>query len=164
MKLLPFIALYKAIMGKQSQAVEPVQVAAAPVKVVEFIEVATKDLTGAGLTWAVMTADGWTCSNPRKTEGGLHFDCENGHTRYGFTPSAGGEFRRLIHKHAVTIEPSDPWTKYGNQWTGMCVTVRDDQPHSYHRQFGPDPERAGLRAIVGAILGETVSIPAVLLE
>ena len=153
------------VVALAAPVVEPPQADSDPI---QFVEVRTEDLTGCALAWAVMTADGWTCSNP--SDSGFqhdftrHFDCENEKVRMGFTPRIGGEFRRLIHKHAVTIEPSDPWAKYGNQWTGMCISMRDDQPHSYHTQIGPDPEHAGLRAIVGAILGETVSIPAVLLE
>lgn len=139
-----------------------------PVKVIEFVEVATETLDGAALMWAAMTADGWTCSNPRnlgyRHDFARRFDCENEKTRLCYQPGKTIDGSALIHKHAVSLEPSDPWVEYGNQWQAMCITSRDDAPHSFHTQHGPDPVTAGLRAIVGAVSGETVLIPSVLME
>lgn len=138
------------------------------VRVIEFVEVATETLDGVALMWAAMTADGWTCSNPRnngyRTDYARSFDCENQKTRLGYQPGILIDGFAIIHKHAVTLEPSDPWVKYGNQWQAMCITHRDDAPHSFHTQHGPDPLIAGLRAFVGAMSGETVLIPSVLME
>lgn len=135
--------------------------------IVELVEAKTAELTGVALMWAAMTADGWECSNPRRLgfrhDHDLRFDCKNNTERLGFTPGMI-ESTKLIHKHAVSLEPSDPWAEYGNQWTAMCISSRDDACNSYHHQFGSDPITAGLRAIVGAVSGETVLIPAVLLE
>lgn len=128
--------------------------------VVELVEVKTTELVGAGLMWAAMNADGRNCRNPRKVEGAPGnkgvFDCDG----KGIDSPA----LDLIHKHAVTLEPSDPWVEFGNGWQAMCITTRDDAPHSFHTQHGPDPLTAGLRAIVGAVSGETVLIPTVLME
>ncbi len=70
----------------------------------------------------------------------------------------------LLHKHAVALEPADAWQEYGNNWQATCITTRADADHSFHHQQGETPLIAGMRAIVGAILGDTVSIPTELLE
>ena len=148
--------------------------------VVELVEAKTSELTGKPLDWALAQA-----SEGVKAE--LHEDCCGNGAWSGnpseppecccspipaiyadgkaWEPSKGGEqATALIHKHAVSLEPSDPWVEYGNQWQAMCITSRDDAPHSFHTQHGPDPVTAGLRAIVGAVSGETVLIPSVLME
>ena len=148
--------------------------------VVELVEAKTSELTGKPLDWALAQA-----SEGVKAE--LHEVCCGngvwsgnpseppeccGSPAYGLAVGAeaweptvdGSQALALIHKHAVSLEPSDPWVEYGNQWQAMCITSRDDAPHSFHTQHGPDPITAGLRAVVGAVSGETVLIPSVLME
>lgn len=70
----------------------------------------------------------------------------------------------FIHKFAVTLKPSDPYAEFGGTWTATCITSRERAAHTYYNEEGDTPLIAGMRAIVGAILGDTVNIPIELLE
>lgn len=80
---------------------------------------------------------------------------------YSTSPDIG---MPLLHKHAVALEPADAWQEYGNSWQATCITTRADADHSFHHQQGDTPLIAGMRAIVGAILGDTIEVPSELLE
>lgn len=128
------------------------------------VEVAAGDLAGPALDWAVAKAVGDDVTvMPGMAWKEYQVWTSGSFVRY--SPSTdGGRGMPLLHKHAVALEPADAWQEYGNNWQATCITTRADADHSFHHQQGETPLIAGMRAIVGAILGDTVNIPIELLE
>lgn len=133
----------------------------------EFVEVNAAALSGAALDWAVAIAEGWESDRPqdgqlkmpwlgielRVIAGGDH----NIHPSNRFNPSSdwsdGGP---LIEKYQINLE----WDGIDGQaiwWKGAHQDI-------VQFQLGNTPLIAACRAIVASVLGETVSVPKVLLS
>jgi len=67
---------------------------------------------------------------------------------------------KLMHRHAVALEPTDPFTEGGGEWWATCVNADGERC----RYLGDTPLIAGLRAIVGAQKGAEIDIPNKILE
>lgn len=137
------------------------------------VKVATSDLIGAPLDWVVGLIEGakptshgrieWvTWDLPFVMIPGLKNNPLNLQNRgYGYCPSIESNTGApLLHKHAVALEPIDPFTEYGVGWWAVCINAQGERC----RFHGETPLIAGLRAIVGAAKGNTVEIPTELLE
>ena len=112
-----------------------------------LVDVAVKDLSGAALDWAVAQVEGKQVT-PLKT--GLIFGVECGHPcRYSTDWSQGGP---LLHKYKACFAAYD----YGY----LCLLAHNDLHHGQGK--GPDHLTAACRAIVAAILGDIVKVPACL--
>lgn len=128
------------------------------------VAVAIAELSGAALDWAVAKAVGDDVTvMPGMTWKSYHVWTAGTFQRYSPTTD-GARGMPLLHKHAVASEPADAWQEYGNNWQATCITTRADADHSFYHQQGDTPLIAGMRAIVGAILGDTIEVPSELLE
>lgn len=121
--------------------------------------IAVSKLEGEALNYAVaMAIHGFEPSSKHA----FSWRFQNSEPRkYSTNPDLGG---RLLHQRAVWLKPSDPYAEFGGTWTATCITSRESAAHTYYHEEGDTPLIAGMRAIVGAILGDTVSIPTELLE
>lgn len=128
------------------------------------VKVAAGELSGAALDWAVAKAVG----DDVTVMPGMAWKSYRVWTAGSFvsySPSTdGARAMPLLHKHAVALEPADAWQEFGNDWMATCIATRADADHSFYHQHGETPLIAGMRAIVGAILGDTIEVPSELLE
>ncbi len=104
--------------------------------------------------WRVRVAKPFTIKHP---------GCDPFHDKSYRTwaPSSDGATgAELLHTHAVSLEPVDPFREGGGSWFAVCVNALGERCR-YH---GETPLIAGMRAIVGALRGGQVEIPTELLE
>lgn len=135
-----------------------------------LVDVATKDLSGAALDWAVGVIEGATPladGRLRWVVGGYEVDYTPGqvnnpymlqHRGYGYCPST--EWRQggpLIDKYAVTIAP------YSVDQNGKPhLWVAEPRPDVDGSESGQTALVAACRAIVAAHRGDIVKVPACL--
>ncbi|SDG95754.1 Protein of unknown function [Paraburkholderia phenazinium] len=113
------------------------------------IKINTADLIGRALDWAVATAiDAPFTTGPFSTDWAL-----------------GGPILEL-HGVGFFRNGKRVYTNEGKRWEANRIVNLDEAPilrHGY-RAHGPTPLVAGLRCLVRSKLGETVAVPANLVE
>ncbi|RUT30857.1 DUF2591 domain-containing protein [Pseudomonas sp. PAMC 29040] len=139
-----------------------------------LVDVATKDLKGAALDWAVGVVEGgapieggrleWVVGGyPAAVTPGMSNNPYNLERRgFGYCPSTewheGGP---LIDKYKLRIDP--PIHGHDDQWTGVFFTDPDgDDEFDSYEISGATPLIALCRALVEAKLGDIVKVPACL--
>ncbi len=140
-----------------------------------MIEVKTAELSGAALDWAVLIAEGWESDRPqdgqlrRKISTGQYDVCIVGPRLMGYDQHLGRYWRSpstdwsqggpLIHKYGCDLN----CIASANCWESNCWD--DDLPTpDLHLMEAETPLIAACRAIVAAKLGDTVQVPAELVE
>ena len=118
------------------------------------VAILTSELTGPALNWAAAKATRKEMPSPWQWATWDDY-------RPATNPSAAYP---LLHKHAVATSPTDVYQEFGGDWKGTCATDLPDAASSICTHFGETPLIAGLRALVGAILGESVNVPTEILE
>lgn len=131
----------------------------------DFVEVKTTELVGSALDWAVAMADGWEADRPQA-----------GQIRKGDIYMLVGPFRLIGLGADKFYSPSTNWSQGGpivekekialqwiGYWDARCDRPRNEGGGSGYAR-GSTPLIALLRAIITAKLGETVHVPAELVN
>ena len=118
--------------------------------------VQVSDLSGAALDWAVAMAEGWT-PHPDRTDS--VFICTDGMKYRAFPPSTKWEEAGpIIEREEMAIIPAC----YG--WIAEIYEDGPSEDDVLSHQTGDTPLLAAMRCYVASKYGNTVKVPAVLVE